>query len=135
MVSFYQHIMNTYLHPVSAEGRTSRSSVGFLIIGGLLFLVTLPSASAFTLRSNQVSFRNKHDIFPLSGRSHGSASTRSFLAMYRDEHTSTAVSDDLSLTQTNTDVTKIGTLTVPNVGIGTIAWSSDSCKLYLFACN
>eukprot|EP00562_Extubocellulus_spinifer_P029481 CAMPEP_0178717594 /NCGR_PEP_ID=MMETSP0699-20121125/22017_1 /TAXON_ID=265572 /ORGANISM="Extubocellulus spinifer, Strain CCMP396" /LENGTH=437 /DNA_ID=CAMNT_0020367459 /DNA_START=141 /DNA_END=1454 /DNA_ORIENTATION=- len=39
-----------------------------------------------------------------------------------------------AVAQTNTDVTKIGSLSVPNVGIGTICWSSDSF-LFSFPMN
>ena len=83
-----------------------------------LSLLAAPASAMFVPASRNV--RAVHHF-----ANHRERTTRrSAISMFL-EGSKIAAASDLQ----TTDYTKLGTLTVPSVGIGTISWSSDSRKL------
>ena len=78
---------------------------------------------AFGVGSSLKTFENKHELNISSSRG-GKAGRRHGMFMFQDGAVATATPVAKKLE----DKTRLGNLMVPSVGIGTISWSSKSCK-------
>lgn len=107
-----QETMNGPARTHTADLLVARRNLSATLLSMIVVASMVPATVAFELP--------QAGSFVSPRRPGASASSR--LSMFLDTTSKPRV------LKPTTDTTKVGTLTLPNVGVGTISWSSDNCK-------